>query len=60
MTNSGGLTFTTGGSVAVTYVGTWSSVTYAGGTFAMGAALGSSVTSTSITVASGAISLSAS
>jgi hypothetical protein len=59
-TNSSALTFSTGGSVAVTYVGTWSSATYAGGAYAIGAALGASVTSTSITVAAGAISLSAS
>lgn len=60
MTNSSSLSFSTAGSVAVTYVGTWSSGTYAGGTFAIGAALGASVTAATITVAGGAISLSAS
>ena len=59
-TNSTALTFSTLGSVAVTHVGTWDSGTYAGGNFGIGAALGASVTATSITVAAGAISLSAS
>ncbi len=59
-TNSTALTFSTAGSVAVTHVGTWNSGTYGGGTFSIGAALGASVTATSITVAAGAISLSAS
>jgi hypothetical protein len=59
-TNSTALTFSTAGSVAVTHVGTWNSVTYAGGTFAIGAALGASVTATSITIAAGAISFTAS
>lgn len=57
-TNSSALTFTTAGSTAITYVGTWSAVT--AGTFGIGAALGSSVTAASITVAAGAITLSAS
>jgi hypothetical protein len=59
-TNSTSLTFSTGGSVAVTHIGTWSSATYGAGNYAIGAALGSSVTSASITIASGAISFSAS
>lgn len=60
MTNSSSLTFSTLGAVAVTHIGTWSSATYGAGTYAIGAALGSSVTATSITIASGAITLSAS
>lgn len=60
MTNSTALTFSTGGSVAVTHVGTWSSATYGAGTYAIGAALASSVTSATITIAAGAITLSAS
>jgi hypothetical protein len=60
MTNSNTQTFTTAGSVAVSYIGTWSSATYAGGTYAIGAALNSSVTATSIVIASGAASFSAS
>ena len=59
-TNSTALTFSTAGSVAVTYIGTWSSGTYGAGNYAIGGALGSSVTAASITIASGAISLSAS
>jgi hypothetical protein len=59
-TNSTALTYSTGGTVAATHVGTWSSATYAAGNYAIGAALGSSVTAASITIASGAISFSAS
>lgn len=59
-TNSTALTFSTSGSVAVAYIGTWSSATYAGGTYAIGAALASSVTAATITIASGAASFSAS
>lgn len=59
-TNSTALTFATGGTVAVTHFGTWSSATYAAGTYAIGGALNASVTSTSITIASGAITISAS
>lgn len=59
-TNSSSLTFTTAGSVAVTHFGTWSSATYAGGTFGIGGALSSSVTAVTITVAAGALTLSAS
>lgn len=54
-TNSSALTFTTAGSTAITYIGTFSAST--AGTFGVGAALGSSVTAASITVAAGAISL---
>lgn len=59
-TNSTSLTFSTAGSVAVTHFGTWSSATYGAGTFAIAGALTSSVTAASITIAAGAISLSAS
>lgn len=58
-TNSTSLTFATGGSVAVTHFGTWSSATYAAGNYAIGGALASAVTATSITIAAGAITLSA-
>jgi hypothetical protein len=57
-TNSTALTFSTAGTVAVTDTGGFSAVT--AGTFGIGEHLGSSVTAASITVASGAISLSAS
>lgn len=60
MTNSSALTFSTGGTVAVTHIGTWSSGTYGAGTYYIGAALGSPVTAASITIAAGAISFSAS
>ena len=60
MTNATALTFATSGTIAVTHIGTWNSAVYAGGTYAIGAPLGASVTATSITVASGAISFSAS
>lgn len=53
-TNSSALTFSTAGSTAVTYVGTFSAAT--AGTYGIGAALGSSVTAASITVAAGSIS----
>lgn len=59
-TNSTSLTFSTAGTVAVTYIGTWSSATYGAGTYAIGAALTSSVTAASITFASGAITLTSS
>lgn len=59
MTNSSTLTFSTLGTIAVTHIGTWSSATYAGGTYAIGAALTAQVTSASIVIAAGAISLSA-
>ena len=57
MTNSSALTFSTNGT-AVTHIGTWSAST--GGTYAVGAALASSVSAASVTVAAGAISLSVS
>lgn len=60
MTNSTALTFSTLGTIAVTHIGCWNSATYAGGTYAIGAALSANVTSASITIAAGAISLSAS
>jgi hypothetical protein len=59
MTNSSSLTFSTLGTVAVTHFGTWSSATYGAGTYAIGGALTSSVTAASITIAAGAISISA-
>lgn len=59
-TNSTALTFATAGSTAVTHFGTWSSATYGAGTYSIGGALTSSVTSTSITIASGAITINAS
>jgi hypothetical protein len=55
--NSASQTFTTAGSTAVSYMGTWSAST--AGTFAMGGPLGSSVTAATITVAAGAITFSA-
>lgn len=58
-TNSSSLSFSTLGTIAVTHIGGWSSGTYAGGTFGIGAALSSSVTAATITVAPGAITLSA-
>lgn len=57
-TNSTALTFSTAGSVAVTHIGTWNASS--AGSYCIGAALGASVTAASITVAAGAISLSAS
>jgi hypothetical protein len=57
-TNSSALTFTTPGTTAATFFGTFSAVT--AGTYGIGGALTSSVTATTITVAAGAISLSAS
>ena len=60
ISNTGTMTFTTGGTVAVSYVGTWTSATYGGGTYLIGAALASSVTAVTITFAAAAISYSAS
>lgn len=57
-TNSSALTFTTPGSTAATHFGGFSAVS--AGTYGMGGALASSVTATTITVAAGALSLSAS
>lgn len=60
MTNSSALSFSTLGSVQVTHIGCWNSATYGGGNYAIGAALTAGVTATSITIAAGAITLSAS
>lgn len=57
-TNSSALTFTTAGSTAVTHFGTWSAVT--AGTFGIGGALSSNVTAVTITIAAGALTISAS
>ena len=57
-TNSSSLSFTTAGSTAITHVAGWSAVTT--GTYGIGAALSSSVTAVTITVAAGAITFSAS
>jgi hypothetical protein len=59
-TNSTSLTFSTLGTIAVTHIGTWSSATYGAGTYAIGGTLNAAVTSTSITIASGALTFSAS
>lgn len=59
-TNSSSLTFNTLGTVAVTHFGNWSSATYGAGTYAIGGALTASVTAATITVAAGALTLSAS
>ena len=56
-TNSSALTFTPSAGVANTYFSTWSAVS--AGTFGISGALGSSVTAATVTVASGALSLSA-
>jgi hypothetical protein len=56
-TNSSAFTFTTTGSTANTHLGTWNALTV--GTFAIGAALGASVTAVTVTVAAGAVSLTA-
>jgi hypothetical protein len=58
ISNTGAMTFTTGGTVAVTHVGTWTSATYGAGTYNVGAALTSPVTAVTITFAVGAISFS--
>lgn len=57
-TNSSALTFTTTGATAVTHFGTFSAVS--AGTYGIGGALNSNVTAVTITVAAGAITLSAS
>ena len=56
-TNSSALSFTTPGTTAATHFSTWSAVT--AGTFGISGALGSSVTAVTITVAAGALSLTA-
>lgn len=58
--NTGTMTFTTGGTIAVTHVGTFTSATYAAGTYNLGAALASSVTAVTITFAVAGFSFSAS
>jgi hypothetical protein len=59
-TNSSSLTFSTAGTVPIPSLAGWSSATYGAGNKGIGAALGSSVTAASITVAGGAISLAVS
>lgn len=59
MANSGTGTFSTLGTIAVTHFGEWNSATYAGGAYAIGGLLGASVTAASITVAAGALTVSA-
>lgn len=59
-TNATSLVFSTLGTIAVTYFGTWSSATYGAGNWAIGGQLVSAVTAVSITFAAGAISLGAS
>jgi hypothetical protein len=56
-TNSSTLAFTTAGSTAVTNAGTWSAVT--AGTYGIDLPLSSSVTAVNITVAAGALSMTA-
>lgn len=57
-TNSGTATLTTPGTVAGTFFSTWSAST--AGTYGIGGALTSSVTAVTITVAAGALSVTAS
>lgn len=57
MTNSGTATFTTTGATANTYFGGFSLVT--AGVFGIGGALASSVTAVTITVAAGALTITA-
>ena len=59
VTNSSAETFSTGGTVQVTHVGTWTSGTYGAGSYLIGAALSSGVTAASITVAAGAVTFTA-
>jgi hypothetical protein len=56
-TNSGTASFTTSGGTAATHLGTFSAST--SGTFGLGFVLGSSVTATTITVAAGALTATA-
>ncbi|MGZ4621439.1 MAG: phage tail fiber protein [Blastococcus sp.] len=58
VSNSSSMSFTTSGASAVTHIGIWDAAT--AGNFVIGAALGSSVTATTITIAAGAASFSAS
>jgi len=55
-TNSSSLSFSTAGSVAVTYFGTYNVAS--AGNYALGGALASGVTAATITIAAGAISVS--
>lgn len=59
-TNSSALTFLTLGTIAVTHFGTSQVVTYNTGPFGIGGALTSNVTAATITVAAGALTLTAS
>lgn len=56
-TNSTALTFSTSGTTPVTHFGTWSAAT--AGTYGIGGALSSTVTAASVTIAAGALTLSA-
>ncbi len=56
-TNSSALTFTTSGSTANTHFGTWTAST--AGTFGIGGSFTSSVTAVTVTVAAGALTVSA-
>jgi hypothetical protein len=58
--NSTALTFSTAGSTPVSNLAGWSSATYGAGNKGIGAALGLSITATSITVAAAAITLTVS
>ena len=57
-TNSGSGSITTTGATANTHVGTWSALT--AGTFGIGLVLSSSVTAVTVTIAAGALTVSAS
>lgn len=59
-TNSSSETYSTAGSVAVSHFGQWSSATYGAGNYAIGGALAANVTATTITIAAGAKTISAS
>lgn len=53
--NTGAMTFTTAGTIAITYAGGWNASS--AGTFELGFTLGSSVTAASITIAVGALTI---
>lgn len=57
MTNSSSMTFSTSGLLQVTSIGTWTQAS--AGSFSIGAPLSSSVTSASIVIAPGAVSIGA-
>lgn len=59
-TNSTALSITTAGTVAVPYFGGWDSATYGAGNYGIGGQLASSVTAANITIAAGALSITAS